>query len=1611
MMNEPRKTRTRTRKGRSLAAVIALTAALILSVTAGAVPTYAAATTPVNGTLFSNWEYELNSMGTQKFSIMTFDLENNTLTVKDGTGMPNATFADIVYASVSVYDETGTSAVYEKTYYGNTYLAGKKETAQLKLGYIVEFSFAEPQHSKVRSLADSMVVPLTPKAAKYRITARGLKEINEDGSDAGAKDDPASRYVTALNAYMERLKKANPQKDFQDKTKFPDKKSNVIKGIGLLTEEELNQFKQTYAGYYPFTKQVTITFDAATNGGAFQGGVTENQTKSGGEDEPLSYPELQERPGYTFTGWWTQAASGEQALTVFPGADLTYYAQWNINTYTIHFEKSLTDAEGITADQTYNVELAAAKLNANGFTHAIKDFAGWSTAPDGAMEYADEAAIEAALKEAVLNSNGTLTLYAVWQAKPDVDVVFDAGDGTWNDNTTGTKTVPTTPGEKTTVPGTVTREGYEFAGWKASSASYSDLGKNDTETTAVKAGEPVTYTAQWTVKTYTITFDKNLAEAEGTTADQTYTVEDMGAKLNQNGYIHATKDFAGWSTTPDGTVEYADEAAVADRLKQAILNSNGTLSLYAVWQNKGAEDVKFDPAGGQWDDAATDVKNVPTIPGEKATVPGIVIREGYEFAGWKASSTSYGDLGKNDTETTAVKAGESVTYTAQWTAKTYTIIFDKNLADAEGSTADQTYNVEMANAKLNANGFTHATKDFVGWSLTAGGAVQFADEAAIEGKLKEAILNSTGTLELFTVWQAKPDVDVVFDPGDGVWNDNTTGIKTVPTTPGQKAAVPGTVTRPGYEFNGWKSSNESSYPNLGVADNETAVIKAGESVTYTPIWQAKEYRIQYDKNLADATGAVTEQTYVFGTTGATITGDAFSSPTKKQLGWSLNAGDTAASYLPGAEIDTALTDAMLASSGTVTLYAVWEDKAAVNMTFDAGEGAFPSGGKEQIESVRPGQRRNLPAEPSRDGYEFNGWKSDDAATYPDLAKGETQTPVAVDSKNVKYTAQWTAKTYTITFDKNLADVEGSTADQTYNVGLAAAKLNANGFTHATKDFTGWSTTPNGAVEYADEAAIEAGLKRAILNSNGTLTLYAVWQNKGAEDVKFDPAGGQWDDGATDVKNVPTIPGEKATVPGIVIREGYEFAGWKASSTSYGDLGKDDTETTAVKAGEAVTYTAQWTAKTYTITFDKNLADAEGSTADQTYNVGLAAAKLNANGFTHATKDFAGWSLTAAGAVEYADEAAIEAGLKQAILNSNGTLTLYAVWQDKTMHTVIFDPGQNGTFTTENDPLSSQNIVSGQTVGGVPAVTANTGYTFAGWKIDGTGTIYTVSEVQAMQISGDTRFVAAYTGGDPTPVPPPVVVPSYVISIDETVNGTVTTNLTRAARGRLIIITVMPDTGHTLDVLTVKDSNGKEIAVTRVVENQYIFSMPARKVTVSASFALKEIHFKDVSRDDWFYDAVQWAARSGVITDKDFFNPHAACSRAEMVTFLWRLAGSPEVQQVEHSFTDFEQDAWYAEAVMWAIAKKTTIGTSQTAFSPYAAVTRAQTVTFLARENKGESDGSSSFTDVVAGSYYDGPVAWAEALGVTNGTGNGKFSPNAECTRAQIITLLYRLYGK
>lgn len=443
-------------------------------------------------------------------------------------------------------------------------------------------------------------------------------------------------------------------------------------------------------------------------------------------------------------------------------------------------------------------------------------------------------------------------------------------------------------------------------------------------------------------------------------------------------------------------------------------------------------------------------------------------------------------------------------------------------------------------------------------------------------------------------------------------------------------------------------------------------------------------------------------------------------------------------------------------------------------------------------------------------------------------------------------------------------------------------------------------------------------------------------------------------------------GEKAIEPDVPSRQGYQFTDWYLDDTKY-DFNADVT-------GD-MTLTAKWTANSYTITFDTD----GGSAIDPIthgYGTAIAApANPTREGYT-----FIGW------------DKAIPATMPA------GDMTITAQWRIN-QYTI--------TFNTDGGSAVAPITQDYGTAITAPEAPTKIGYTFAGWNPE----IPATMPAENLTITAQWRYNGGSSGGSSSY---PITVPS------KTENGTVTVSPKNASAGSTVTITVKPDSGYVLETISVTDKNGNDLKLTDKGNGKYTFTMPASKVEIKVAFMEDNSvlnFFYDVPNDAYYYEAVKWAAENGITggVGNSLFAPNQPCTRAQIVTFLWRAAGSPVVNYLM-PFTDVDEGAYYAEAVRWAASTGIVTGLTETTFGTDSVCTRAQAAAMIYRCAQAQGKGFTGawmfhlpFTDVPEWAYES--VAWCYMNGVTTGVSETSFAPGNDCTRAQIVTFLWRAFSK
>ena len=563
-------------------------------------------------------------------------------------------------------------------------------------------------------------------------------------------------------------------------------------------------------------------------------------------------------------------------------------------------------------------------------------------------------------------------------------------------------------------------------------------------------------------------------------------------------------------------------------------------------------------------------------------------------------------------------------------------------------------------------------------------------------------------------------------------------------------------------------------------------------------------------------------------------------------------------YAPGDSVPAEVTK--LTAQWTAPTYAV---------TLNTGGGTINSG---NVTEYTYGVGATLPTDVTRTGYTFKGWYDNEGLTgNPVTAIGGAETG------NKEYWAKWEANTYTVTLNTNGGTINsGNVTGYTYGVGATLpTDVTRTGYT-----FKGWYDNEN----------LTGSPVTAISNTEtGNKEYWAKWEiNQYTITVK--PENGKADITITQDYGTPI------TAPTLT-REGYQFNGW------------DKTFPTTMPA-ENLTITAQWTVNQYTITYDLAGGTAEGNL--DTYTIETRTFTLKnptKSGYT-----FTGWSGTG--------------------LTGENNLT------------VTIEKGSTGDRS----------------------------YT-AHWRYNGSGHSYSYYTIKA----------TAGAGGS--------ISPSGNVSVRE---------------GRDQTFTITPDKGYAVANVKI---DGKSIGAVK----SYTFENVRRTHTIEVIFMKANGNpqtgvFVDVATGSYYEDAVDWAVENGITTgvSANRFDPNGVCTRAQAVTFLWRAAGSPAPRSRTMPFTDVPAGSYYYDAVLWAVENGITKGTSETRFSPDDTCTRAQIVAFLWRSEKSPAAGTANpFADVKSTAYYAGAVLWAVREDITKGTTNTTFSPDADCTRAQIVTFLWR----
>ncbi|WP_195538720.1 InlB B-repeat-containing protein [Eubacterium maltosivorans] len=1045
----------------------------------------------------------------------------------------------------------------------------------------------------------------------------------------------------------------------------------------------------------------TVKFD----GNTADGGSTASQTMTYDQAANLTANGYT-KTGYTFTGWNTQQDGGGTVytdgenvinLTATEGEEITLYAQWRANNYTVRFDGNRADG-GIMSNQpmAFNV---AANLTANAYTRTGYTFTGWNTqSGGGGTGYSNGESV----KNLTAEEGETVTLYAQWRAN-SYTVKFDGN--TADGGSTASQTMTYDQAVNLTANGYI-KTGYTFTGWNTQSdgggTAYTD-GQNVKNLTIVD-GENISLYAQWQANHYTITFNGNTADG-GSTASQIMTY-DTAANLTANGYTKTGYTFISWNTQQDGGgATYTD----GENVKNLTSIEGDTVKLYAQWR-ANSYTVKFD--GNTADGGSTANQAMTYDQAANLTANGYT-KTGYTFNGWNTQSdgggTSYTNV-QNVINLTATE-GETVTLYAQWRANSYTVKFDGNTADG-GSTAKQAMTYDTA-ANLTINGYTKTGYTFTSWNTQPnGGGTAYNNE--------QSVVNLTpgqgDVVTLYAQWHAN-DYKVAFDGNTadgGSMSDQPMAFDL------EVNLTANAYTKTGYTFAGWNTKADgegTGYTDGQEVVNLTAI--EGETVTLYAQWRANSYTIKFDGNTADG-GSTQDQAMTYDQA-ADLTINSYTKTGYTFTGWNTQQDGGGTAYTDGQNV----INLTAVEGETVTLYAQWR---ANNYTikFDgntADDGNMPD--QPMIYDIETSLSINGY---TKTGYTFTGWSTQQDGKGTIYADGQNVINLTPEEGGmVTLYAQWRANSYTIRFDGNTAD-GGDTSDQsmTYDT---AANLTVNGYTKTGYTFTGWNTQTDGkGTAYTDGQNV-INLTAA---EGETVTLYAQWRAN-TYTIKFD---GNTADGGSTQDQAMTYDHAANLTPNGYTKTGYTFTSWNTQADGGGTVYTDAQNVVNLTAaeGETVTLFAQWRANNYLVTFEGNTADG-GSTADQamTYD---QAVNLTVNGYTKTGYTFTGWNTQAdGGGTTFTDEQSV-VNLSP---NEGETVTLYAQWRANS-YTVRFDGNSADGGKTPDQVMTYDQAME------LPANGyTKTSYAFMGWntRADGQGTGYAEGESVKNLTAADDDTVLLY----------------------------------------------------------------------------------------------------------------------------------------------------------------------------------------------------------------------------------------------------------------------------
>lgn len=1043
--------------------------------------------------------------------------------------------------------------------------------------------------------------------------------------------------------------------------------------------------------------------------------------------------------------------------------DSTLYAQWRAITYTVNFYNADGSALLDTVQATYGRDFTfydhAGKTVPDG-----KTFKGWSKWP-----YASNAIYDAGAKARNLTTTQgeVLNFYAVYQDIPDLTITYNANGGSgapasdsvpyggaytipsevptrdgytfqcWQNS--GVSFLPMQPGDKitnlhislnlyavwkhnpsvtynanggyftTSLPvdypspaGTYTltsvvpvREGYVFAGWECNGKTYQSRDTYNLN----KSYDDITFTAVWEKAQYTLMLEGDpnvvLAFSEPTTV------------TSGNKYAYKT-DFT-FTATGDGTGTvrvYVNGVLLSpqDDGKYHFTMTGDTKVKTTLTAKVPEYVVSYDPNGGH--DAPNDNKSYQQ--GSTVIVKGqdSMFRTGYTFTGWSDGTEIYQPDGSY------TMGSSDVTFTAQWTANSYSIVYDAN--GGAGNMADSTMKYDVG-GEISQNGFTKTGYRFTGWALDPNGLPYYLGGEAVRNLTAE----SDGKITLYAIWTPE-EYTVTLDAMDGT--PAKSYVKATYDAEMPKITLP---TRTGYIFGGYY---DAMVEGTGYYDDTGASMRnwdKDKNAMLYACWSPIRYSVSYDLNGGEG-GMFSVADYAYGDSWSIPkAGDTISRNGYRFAGWSLSKNGSVV-YVDGATVKNLASE----QGATVTLYAVWEPIPTYTVHYDANGG---SGGPENSDPVTEGEDYVIPdAVPTRDGYKFLGWSENPAATQPNAtyAAGKTLTM----TQNLTLYAVWQKLgTYTITYKSGVSDSSVS------NLPPAGKKTEGEPYILSSitpvregYNFAGWSKNYCGEKDYEAEA---------VYNEDKDLALYAIWKAKSYRLYVYNSGAGTLGvtcNGQVLSANDVIKYGDELTITAEPLT-GYTTASFSLEVNGLPVTNEQNGVVTTNMTVEGDVTVALLDHRgsggevRYTVKYNAN--GGTGSIDDQTVNSTETTQLSNGTGFTKEHAKLIGWATAANGGVAYA----LGETLTAPIAADDQTVTLYAVWQAENTYTVTYDAnGGIGGPKDENAYYEDDKVSVLFT-----DKPTRSGWTFLGWSTDRSATVATYDEDGISEFTMTTENVMLY----------------------------------------------------------------------------------------------------------------------------------------------------------------------------------------------------------------------------------------------------------------------------